>query len=1535
MAFEYDDEKYKTARRPRVEEDFDSPLESLIREAEQVRNSTRELWRLLMEIPQNYLDKAKNEVAEFYVTYLSLNIVIGKLLDDKNKVKSKDEFEKILDQASDLLDELRELKNDIDTKLTESAETDPTTGPAEELAVLPVGEVVLSESVPKETQTFESAVVVEGSNQDVLSTNLDPVADTNDNIFNRPIGTVPAEERLAFSDLETQQPNTLEEEGLLKLLRLYQAGSREVFKSEGKFKHLEDIKEDIGKLFHLVGHSKGRIEYLFNTEIRKITKEIFRINKNLVLLPKEKSKRLDEAYGQLLEVAQKNLLGREHRFDRSPVSTTVDSKLTDDTTNEGAKPLIPAQYEEAGDKTDQNAVGVNNVSSVIPPGLDLSQVPTLGVDDIVHDPLVDKGEFKGVAQLNEPAPSDGVENFPDYKKDIEEVDYQFVVTQATLMVVSKVLSRIGLRSIPDLEVAEKLISEYNDTDETDIAPAVVIKSEYLVKLKKLLEKLRLIKIKGVNDEEIHLGRILELDGDQVLVERMAYSGSKVTAEWVTLAELKKLNAPDSPDTDIVSGLPANDTTVPFVRDSSQNSADKNNGPVSPDADKTEPKAIEDLPLVDQTVDTTPEVSAIEESLSTEELYIKEKERYSGLRDSIYEKRLGLKFYYELDRAEIHIQTIDYVLSKYKDDDPIKEQKIKDNVSALSKINTRLAEGLLEDSEKIPKPLTPPTPEPATVVAGAIAPSNATHETPESSYLDLVADDPLMKSAAEKAKEAETLKAEWRESVGLASERPVDVLKPEEREILNSKYKAERAKSIEARRNFKEIESDYQFNLKEFYNQKAEQSVFGKLADGTRKLFGGQPKLTPKLEGLEIAYKQARKEYAIALNEALFTRSGATFGNKIYSETSDSTKQAFGEKFILKPRKVLLKFQEDLFLSQQENSKWKPVIDLMRKHKGKFRALGLLTAAGVGAATGGAALAGLHSVRWGVSTFGGAALAEAVYRQRQSEVDKIKKSIEMLEEDTKRNFSIGDIDSFGDSLTKQDYKKEIAEIRKKALSTGAAIGFGGLMSAGASMIDIPSGTGVARVQDEGAVNNGSEATTSTDEAIRLAHERRTLEIEQRVNDINRAVAEDNARVAAERMGVSYRPPAGPVANEAIQSFAVTPETLLQMGGVKVPHYSPSGELISQTTVSNIRLEGTNLSGLVENALPDSVVTEVYSYINMRVNDILAAHPNFSQIQLEKELFKDLENVYGGKEWWTSAKINEVKIGSMVTALPGVRASIPGMGAVVADVTPVDSMLPGEAMAVASKVVKDNLPVKGDTPTLVDQPYPFSGKEPILYTRSGGLSIEQADAGVASVPIIKAIYNPLEAPGVGTLGEVVEQGKINHVPLMQSEPTPLPPDPEKYVAAGNYTQSPAFRDYVSSEYGGMERFNKIVLREALEVEGETYDIFNKWLNEYQSPYEMSLAKMTIGDLKEAFGGPELGSRGTQVDATGLPKQYNTDAIRQYASANNFNYETVRKWLVALEDLKKEFPHQNATTLEDLFARSIIKADLLALKAKGVSV
>lgn len=967
----------------------------------------------------------------------------------------------------------------------------------------------------------------------------------------------------------------------------------------------------------------------------------------------------------------------------------------------------------------------------------------------------------------------------------------------------------------------------------------------------------------------------------------------------------------------VLDLNVTDTLTPFANQAPDLSVSSEAIPSA--VDTVAPGVTEVTPTIDNQTPGTLEPTAPETIESLVEAFTKEKERYYSLIESVNKSRLlSLKFYWIPSRAVPTIGAVDYVINDSKYEETVKQEKILKNTDILTKLNHLMAEDLaLEINKSSSKPV--PVPQPITL------------PTSEAAHLNLVSTDTLMKSEAEKAKEAEVAKAEWRLSVGLASERPVDVLKPEEREILNSKYRSERTKSIEARRKFKEIEADYQFSLNEFYNHKAGQSFFGNLADGTTKLFGGRPKFTPKLEGLEIAYKQARKEYLPVLSEALFTRSGATFGNKIYSETSDSTKQAFGEKFILEPRKELLRLQEDLFLSQHKNSKLKPIMDLMRKHKGKVRALGLLTAAGIGAATGGAALAGLNSVRWGVSTFGGAALAEAVYRQRQSEVDKIKKSIEMLEEDAKRNFSIDNIDSLADSLTKHDYKKETAEIRKKAITTGVAIGFGGLVSAGASMIDIPSGRGVTRAEAEGSE---AGADTVNDEAARSAHERRVLEIEQNVRNINEAVAKDNARVSAERSGVSYRVPANEVATEVIQNLDVTPETLLQMRGVKVPHYSLSGELLYHTSVSNIRLQGLNTDALSETALPDAKVIEIYSVLNQRINDLLAARPGFSQDKLEKLLFERLESIYGGEEWWTSAKINEVKIGSMVDNGPGVPATVKEVGTLVADVTPVDSIAPGEAIAVNAHIEADNLPAKDLVLPSTEQPYQFSAKGPIIYTRSGGLSIEQADTGVASVPIINAIYNPAEAVKAQTLGETLTPREINYVPLAQVEDLHLPPNPEKYVAAGNYTESPDFKDYVSSEYGGMDRFNKIVIKEALKVEGETYDIFNTWLNEYQSPYEMSLAKMTIGDLKEAFGGPDLGTEVVGVDSTGLPKQYNTEAIREYSSVNNFNYETVRNWLITLEALKKEFPHQSSTTLQDLFARSIIKTDLLALKTKGIS-
>jgi hypothetical protein len=1388
------------------------PSPEIIAEAQHIEFSSNEIIKLLQDIidavPQVNLESVGGLVGQVQEVSDKLTTVLAQLV-NPDSVAVIFEHQAKLKEAEELLMELRGLKGEIVGQLTREAGLNPATGPGEELAVLPIGEVLPNEPL---LLTYDGSITPKAEDLptlDVISTNLDPVTEVSDGVFRRPIGAVPPEEKVIMSDLETQQPRTPEEAEDLRLLRLYDEGSREVFVGDGKFKKLDDIKREIVKLFHLVGHTEGRINFILNKEIGKLTKEIFNLKANLVLEKKEKSKRLDEVYGQLLQLVQKNLRGREHRFVRPVSSISENPELNN---------VTPAQFEDI-QTIDTNETAVANLTTAPEAKLDLSKVPTLNIDDIVPDSLLDKWEFKGFTKQEVPT------NIPTLVDVVE--------SPANLLVSDK--------TIP---------SAIEEPADISVAPIV---------------------------------------------------------------------SPENIQTPLTSN------------------------------------AVDILPPIDDQVTTTPEASKVEAVLSVEEAYIKERERYYSLRDSVYEKRLGLKFYYELDRAEIHIQTIDYVLFKYKDNDTTREQKVRDNVDALAKINARLAEGLDElktdslapvpnpeplpvlepiispEPDPAPEPITPPTPEPITLPIPPTptpAPKPAPVATPPvpmsgGSMPIPVGVEPLMDSHVEAYKEASE-RADRLKAAGLTASRQFDTVPFKEREKMRGEYAKERTLAIGSRRLFKEAETNYQTKLKEFYENRG---FLSKTGGAIRTFFGGKPKLPPELEKLQTIYKYTKEQYALQLRGAWEKRAGAFAGNKVLDEAKPTIKKAFAKKFVLEPRYRLLDIQAEACEKNDQNFKFKSVMNLMRKHKTALRWVGLGVAAGTGAAAGGAMIAGFNMARWGVSTFGGVALANEVYRRKEKVVQDAVSNLSLEKEKIEKEFTLAKLNDFDESLAFGSLEVERAKLKQKTYAVGAAVAFGGAINVGTSLIDTPSTNVETAPRANGVVTSENTNNLSADEAIRLAHEKRVLEIEQRVESIR-------STLDAQKVNAVYQPPASPVTEEVLQNMDVTPETILQMRGVKVSHYATNGELLSQTSVSNIKLNGLSTDALREATLPQAKVIEIYSHLNYKVNDILAAHPNFSKVVLEKLLFNELQNIYGGEDWWTSAKINEVKIGSMVNTVPGAPASVPEVATLTADVRPDYSLKEGEAIASSTTKVADNSPVGSKAVPLTDQPYPFAKKDPIIYTRSGGLAIEQADPGISTVPIIKAIYNPVEVAGADTLSEALPPKEINYSPLPQAESTLLPPDPEKIVASGNYLQSPAFKEYVVSEYGGMDRFNKIVLRDALEVEAETYDIFNKWLNEYQSPYEMSLSKMTIGDLKEAFGGPELSTSVIEVDSTGLPKQYNTDAIRQYASANNFNYETVRQWLVKLEDLKKEFPHQSETTLEDLFARSIVKADLLVLKAKGIS-
>ncbi len=1349
----HDEETYKPRKRQNREEDFDSPLEGLIIEAEQVRNSTKELWRLLMEIPQNYLDKANNEVAEFYVTYLSLNIVLGRLLDDKNKSRNKDEFEKVLDQASDLLEELRILKNEIDTKLAESAETDPTTGPGEDLAILPTGEFVPNEPLPtgkgEQLNDNQDDVMFR---QEILVTNLDPVIEPEDDIFNRSISTLPPEERLLFSDLETQQPRTPEERNLLELFMQFQAGQREaLMKPEGGVKKLSQIKDEVRAVLSLAGYNFNQINQLFRNQIGLITKNIASLNSNTELVRREKSKRLDEAYVELLATVTSSLEDSNHRFVRSAATTEK-----------------PRSADNAG--VQEAAVG--EPEKVIP-----------------------------------------------------------------------------------VQPGDEDISDLADTKtDQNIPPAAVLNS-------------------GVS-----------LDGDLDLSQ--------------------------------VPTLPVSDTLPDFLF----------GGAV--------------LPTLDNNANSDPEASVVEAELTFEQTFTREKERHFRLKDLCSQNDFLQRLYFsDLLRADRHITAIRrHIPLMDNTGKPIgSSDKFKAELEALEVINNRL-QLALEDAT--PEPQPPQNTEEAP--ASSFKLDTLPYHSPRDPFMGLV-------TLAEQ-------NADWREGVGLPADRPTDYLHPSVREEQIDEYKYRRSWSIEARKNFKEAESNYQTELKKFYENRG---FVSKTKGAVKTLFGGRPEFPSELEKLQAEYKYQKKRYAEQLRNALVTREGASAGNRSLDVTQPVTKRAFAKKFVIEPRYRLLDVQAEALETNAQNSKLKPIMDQMRKHRVPLRWLGLLAAAGIGAATGGAMVAGLNMARWGVSTFGGVAVANAVYKQKEKAINKASSELSLEKERIENEFTFEEINEYDESLDLGRLKVERAKLKQKVYATGAAVIVGGAAYVGTSLIDAPS------VQAE-ALPNEKGVKLPADEAIKLEHDKRTLEIEQRVESIRKSIEEANARGALEAKGVaeptptpesspapkpastpSNAPetlPAKPKASEVIPNGGKplssssqgevmpgngsTPETLLQMRRVKVPHYSPGGELLSETAVSNIKLRGISTDVLRGAMLPDAKVNEIYSALNTKVNDLLAARPNFSQAELESLLFRELQNTYGKEDWWTAANINEVKIDSIITEDPRVGNLI-GVQAQTFEVNPVETLDPGESIIKAGTSVADVLPAKASIETLAMEPNLSTDQAPVTYARSGGLVID-ADSPVQSLPIqrniLETVSPTIEATG-GVPAREIPLMEITQPKLVRPEITSLPSDPNLYSFSGNFTKSPDFVKYVETQYGGLAKFNKILTNQALLVEGETYDGFNSWLNEYRSPYQTVLAKLTIGDLKEAFDGPEIGNKNVEVDGTGLPKSYNTDAIRQWATDNNFKYETVRGWLVKLEDLKQEFPHSESTTVEDLFAESFIKKDWYA--------
>lgn len=456
------------------------------------------------------------------------------------------------------------------------------------------------------------------------------------------------------------------------------------------------------------------------------------------------------------------------------------------------------------------------------------------------------------------------------------------------------------------------------------------------------------------------------------------------------------------------------------------------------------------------------------------------------------------------------------------------------------------------------------------------------------------------------------------------------------------YEKARTELLSAKKEFQAKKSAYDSALDEYYQGEAKASLFEKAG----KFFGFKPDFPPELAQLEKEYKDLRGAYANLLNSALIERSKVSYAsyknekdelitpetplaNKPYDINSDSTKVSYARKFILKPNEQLLKKQEAIALSEAQKSRMNRILALMSKNKWAFRA-GIVTLAGLGAAaTGGVAAfalgAGLQAARIAGGTLAGAAAAGGVGLYKQKGVNKAIEGVNTATENIKKEFSLDNLNELENELvTAQKIKDE--KIRdKKTASIIAAVAAGGAVSGSWHAMD--SGDVVANVSEK--------ISDVTDEASKRVDS--AWQNNPALSDL----------VDAERSPV----PALETIGESVDTFKlpITKE-------ISISNYDINGVKDSEIILQDIKLSGENNPAESFNALDRD---KVENTIRMYSSDLLSAHPNMSQVTLEKLLLEKLQNQYSGARWWDEAKITGVNIGDIKVSIleEGVSVDLP--------------------------------------------------------------------------------------------------------------------------------------------------------------------------------------------------------------------------------------------------------------------------------------
>jgi hypothetical protein len=717
------------------------------------------------------------------------------------------------------------------------------------------------------------------------------------------------------------------------------------------------------------------------------------------------------------------------------------------------------------------------------------------------------------------------------------------------------------------------------------------------------------------------------------------------------------------------------------------------------------------------------------------------------------------------------------------------------------------------------------------------------------------------------------------------------------ERVTNEYRLSKQESFAAKEDFRKKEKTYQENLKKHYEN---QSLLNKAFGGTRKIFGLKPKLPIELEKLEAEYKQAKKIYAYKLNEALKMRGLANVGNKEFIAGSDTSKRAFGKKFILNPYQELLSIQESVIASQEAKSRFKRILGLIGKHKKLTRTVGLLAAASIGAAGGGLIGGGLAATRWAVSTFGGATAAGYTAKRMQTGVEKDTLKSQFAKNAALESFTIEDLDNLDSAILNADQEKEIAEMRQKAFVIGTAVAVGGVAGFGTSYIP----------------------------------------------DMVPNVASSGAGSVAENV------PARPGILNGDEVLPTKPNiTPIVLKETSIPYHGlndGSGEY--QTVLSDVKIVGE----FKADSLTPAQQLELNKLIKLSADDLLSAHPKMSESVLETEIFEKLQNKFGKEVWWKEANVSRVDIGSIeVKPAPGFENPTQS----VSEVETVEKVAyeylvkkDDTLWAIVEKQFSEDLKdlpaakkmeildrlferVEGD-PELkaslnlksgdIDLIYPneklnlggidkeldkLLGREDIVseFKRSAPIPVD-VDSTTRDIPI-KVVEKPSLEPLTSSVvsakpvAPVIEYPSIAEIQEIAAKEELLANPPRPASVSGNYFENPEYRKYVRDAFGSPKIFERALEKTISSIDNNTYDFFSQGV--YESPYGY-IKDMTIDEL-EKFG-----------------ERPNAE-IRAILQVNNIKYDTYLAWLDKVDEMRANLPSKPETKLSDLFSRYVAETQL----------